>query len=106
MNETIWDKRIVVDLGGYKPDYVWSILDIGQVLEELRNENRVILGGDILAKENEMYSFDGSGWFYDGKSCEESVNVAKEYLQKLKVNNTFEIDYNELAVELTFDYPI
>jgi hypothetical protein len=76
MKKTIWDKRIKLD---DIPGHIWSITDRDEVIETLFNENRVILGGDILKLINGEYTHDGSSWYYDGESCEESVKKAKEY---------------------------
>lgn len=78
MKETIWDKQLNIkeqDFFGH----IWKITDCDEVIDELLNENRVILGGEILKVKNGEYVYDGSGWYYNGNSCLESVKKAKEY---------------------------
>ncbi len=78
MQKTIWDKRINLKQQGIY-GHIWPITDRNEVIEELFKEGRVILGGDILKLKNGEYTYDGSNWYYNGDSCEESVKKAKEY---------------------------
>lgn len=78
MQKTIWDKRINLKEQGIHGQ-VWPITDGNEVIEELFKEGRVILCGDILKLKNGEYTHDGSNWYYNGDSCEESVKKAKEY---------------------------
>ncbi len=78
MKKTVWDKRIDLREQGIS-GHTWLISDRDEVIETLLNENRVILGGDILKLKNGEYVYDGSNWYYNGNSCVESVKKTKEY---------------------------
>lgn len=76
MKKTIWDKQIKLDnISGH----IWPITDCDEVIEVLHNENKIILGGDILKLKNGEYAHKGSSWYYNGDSCEESVKKARDY---------------------------
>lgn len=78
MKKTIWDKQLNLKEQGFS-EHIWKITDCDDVIDELFRENRVILGGEILKIRNDEYVYDGSGWYYNGNSCSESVKKAKEY---------------------------
>lgn len=94
MKKTIWEKRINLKEQGIH-GHIWSITYRDEVIEELFKENRVILGGDILKFKNGEYTYDGSNWYYNGDSCEESVKKAKEYFASWSPSD-------ELAVVFVF----
>ena len=64
----------------------WKMEDAFLVLEYLKSNNRIVLGGDILTEKLE-YNYDN--WYYDvdtsqssGYNVERSIMVAFEYLSK------------------------
>lgn len=81
MKNDILDKRINLESQGISGD-VWKITDCKDVIEWALFENKVILGGEILALRNGEYLFESSNWYYNGNSCDESVKRAKEYFSK------------------------
>lgn len=78
MEKTIWDKQINLESQGIY-GHIWPITDRDEVIEALVSENRVIQGGDILKTKNGKYIHEGSNWYYNGSSCEESAKKAREY---------------------------
>ena len=91
MKKTIWDKRIDLKERGIS-GHIWLIADINEVIETLFNENRVILGGNILTLKDGEYAHDGSNWYYNGDSCEESVKKAKEYFASWSPSKDMAVD--------------
>lgn len=78
MKSSIWDKQLNLkaqNLFGH----IWKIQDCNDVIVALLKERRVILGGDILRQEDGRYRYDGSGWYYNGTSCEEWAQKARDY---------------------------
>lgn len=67
-------------------EIAWKIEDAVLVLEYLKGENKIVLGGDILTEKME-YTYDN--WYYNvehsqsRKNCiERSVERATEYILK------------------------
>lgn len=78
MKKKIWDKQLNLSSQGLN-GHIWKISDCNEVITFLCNENRVILGGEILKLKNGEYMFEGSSWYYNGNSSTESGEVAKKY---------------------------
>ncbi|MBQ3229775.1 MAG: hypothetical protein IJB49_02025 [Clostridia bacterium] len=72
-------------------EMAWAIEDANLVLEYLKNENKVVLGGDILNNELE-YNYDS--WYYNVKDnqnsrfdVEYSIDVAIKYISNYIKDN-------------------
>jgi len=94
MNKKIYDKLIK---SVHLPDaHIWHITDYEEVLEYLLKENQLLLGGDILDNLDGDYGYESSNWYYQGKSCKESIEIARKYLAEfieLNPNGDYAVEY-------------
>lgn len=64
-------------------EYAWQIREVLDVIEVLRKEGRVILGGDVLDRDMN-YTYDN--WYHNPSDpqtdCETSCGKAKAYVQR------------------------
>ncbi|MDE5549292.1 MAG: hypothetical protein K2J13_03470 [Clostridia bacterium] len=64
---------------------VWYYEDFRILLENLLNDNKLILGGDILTKdENGVLGCSSCSWYYEGDSVLHSNIEAQKYLSSLE----------------------
>lgn len=64
-------------------EFAWRIDEVLDVIEILRREGRVILGGDVLDRDM-AYTYDN--WYHDpcdrDTDCEVSTGKAKAYVER------------------------
>jgi len=90
--QDLLEKRL--DLSEYIPGYIWRLSDYEEVLNVLLQDRQLLLGGNMLIMKDGEYSHESSSWYYDGKSCSESIEVAREYLarfEKFNPNDNFAV---------------
>ena len=59
---------------------VWRYEDYVELLANLLDDRKLILGGDILQKDEEGFMYSSCGWHYDGQSVLDSNIEAQKYL--------------------------
>lgn len=65
----------------------WIYEDALLLLENLISVKCIILGGDVYTYSNGVVKSTGDSWFYSGRMPQESVDVAKEYLNRFYLRN-------------------
>lgn len=86
----------------------WSYDNVKDIIDYLSRNNCVILGGDILIKKNNEFTYTYDNWFiekkpyelYDEKYIERSRNESIKYIDEYVMANGkdfyFVVVYNEL----------
>lgn len=65
-------------------DSVWAYEDYAVLLENLLEDRRIILGGDILTRDCDgVLESSDCGWYYDGDDALDSNVCAQKYLAGL-----------------------
>lgn len=59
---------------------VWHYEDFVELLANLLDDNKLILGGDILQKDEAGFAYSGCGLYYEGQSVLDSNIEAQKYL--------------------------
>ena len=59
---------------------VWRYDDYVELLAKLLDDRKLILGGDILEKDEGGFMYSSCGWGYDGQSVLDSNIEAQKYL--------------------------
>ena len=60
-----------------------------RVLNILESLNLLILGGDIYRKSGDDFEHTYDNWYYDGDVHSESIMVARQYLDNLRVQDLY-----------------
>jgi hypothetical protein len=63
-------------------DIAWNDESIFEVIEFLKANSIMILGGDVLDKKNNHYDFIGDNWSVDGYNVEKGYTTAKAFIMK------------------------
>lgn len=84
---SLQERALPLDKIGIADGYAWSVEDLSEILELLHTRHRdiIVLGGDVLKKNTENKSIDYAyaNWHYDGDKPEESIAMARNYLERL-----------------------
>lgn len=63
-------------------DIAWDSESIFEVIDFLYISSIMILGGDVLAKKNNDYDFNGDSWSEDGFDVERGYTAAKKFIEE------------------------
>jgi hypothetical protein len=62
-------------------DIAWDSESIFEVMDFLYTSSTMILGGDVLAKRNNDYDFNGDNWSEDGFDVERGYIAARKFVE-------------------------
>ena len=68
-------------------ELAWKYEDALHVLDELVNKNVIIVGGDVLEKQENTIDYTYDNWYYNGNNLQDSFKQAKEYITNYCLRN-------------------
>lgn len=80
ISKSIQEKGLIIDSIGIN-DIIWNFSDIMLVIDQLRDEKRIILGGDIYSSNPEIeMTYDS--WATNTKDYKAAAKKTKKYIER------------------------
>ena len=73
--------------------YAYDYLVIPDLLDNLKANNQIILGGDVFCYKNGQLKHTYDNWYYEGNIQSDSIIKTRKYLDNFKNNQNLYVSF-------------